>query len=176
MSREECLAYIIFLKSFTAQSGSSDKAKIRLVGQATAATRMPRALWNAMQSMPAQNFASSAFPSNYLLRKALKDEAQLDVRYVDCCVNGCRAFTRSYSKDTICHSCQQPRYHANVRTVCLSRRHDKTLLRSAQVLIACVHSRFLQGKAQQKFESTAFERSSRIGSPENVFNIRKWEG
>ncbi|KAJ9111247.1 hypothetical protein QFC22_006547 [Naganishia vaughanmartiniae] len=61
---------------------------------------MPRALWNSLQKMPSMDFPANAFPSDYVLGKALSQEAKLDIKYIDCCINGCRAFTRSYSKDT----------------------------------------------------------------------------
>lgn len=146
----------------TAQSGGTEKARIRLIGQATAATRMPRALWNAMQSMPGQDFEPSAFPSNYLLRKSLEEEAQLDVRYVDCCTNGCRAFTRSYSKDTYCHSCKQPRYHTNVSAHFIEKNRNEVFLMPLPCMLPLTsHRERLDRNLRISPRSIVYERSSR---------------
>lgn len=88
-----------------------------MVVQATAASKMSRALWNSLQCMPHHSFGPEHFPSDYLVSKRLDKEAQLQVRDVDMCVNGCRAFTGNYEKDTSC-SCGEARYDAQVSDEC----------------------------------------------------------
>lgn len=108
---------LCLLQTLLDGSTMTEAARIQLVAQATIASRVPRALWNGMQCMPGQQLLPGVFPSNYLLSKALTQQAKLNVRRIDCCVNGCRAFTRSYSKDTACHSCKQSRYDSRVRLI-----------------------------------------------------------
>jgi hypothetical protein len=125
----------------------SDEQRSALIAQATAASKMPRAVWNKLQTLPGHSFASGTFPSDYLLKKALSVEAKLDMKFIDCCINGCRAYTRSYENDTVCYSCLEPRYASdvgwlvNVITRLLRRDVEHVLL----------HSLHGQGRPRQKF-------------------------
>lgn len=109
----------------SADTGLSDQERTNLIAQVTAASRMPRAVWNKLQSLPGQSFSSGTFPSDYLLRKALSKEAKLNTKLVDCCVNGCRAFTRSFENDTVCDSCLEARYASDVSQLVETQIHTR---------------------------------------------------
>ncbi|KAJ9092704.1 hypothetical protein QFC20_007305 [Naganishia adeliensis] len=85
----------------------AESSRIQLLSQLTVASNTTRAIYNSLQRMPGQHFASETFPSVYQLKKSLKAEAGILPRYIDCCLHGCRAFTGPYEPDTIRRSLLQ---------------------------------------------------------------------
>jgi len=53
----------------------------------------------------------------YLMRKFIEASVNVERRQVDCCVNGCVAFTHTRSEETVCDACGAARYAANGQPV-----------------------------------------------------------
>jgi len=57
--------------------------------------------------------SGAKYPAPYLIKRFIDESENLETRSVDCCINGCLAFTHKRTRQTACDACGSPRYKKN---------------------------------------------------------------
>lgn len=89
---------------------NTEEERVKLVAQAILSTRLTQSDNDKLQNMPGTNFEEDTFISDYRIRAELTRETSLSPTLVDCCPNGCIAFTGRYVNESYCILCKRPRW------------------------------------------------------------------
>jgi len=57
--------------------------------------------------------SGAKYRTPYLMERFIDESVNLETRSVDCCINGCLAFTHKRTRQTACDACGSPRYKKN---------------------------------------------------------------
>jgi hypothetical protein len=85
--------------------------RLKLLAQAILSTRLTQADNDKLQTMPGAALEDDTFISEYRIRRELQKETGFEVKSVDCCWNGCMAFTGQYAEDHTCPLCKRLRWN-----------------------------------------------------------------
>jgi hypothetical protein len=89
---------------------TTEEERVSLVAQAILSTRLSQDDNDKLQNMPGTDFEEDTFISEFRIRRELEKETELTARLVDCCANGCMAFTGKYADRDRCVLCNRPQW------------------------------------------------------------------
>ncbi|KAJ9094746.1 hypothetical protein QFC21_005904 [Naganishia friedmannii] len=95
---------------------TTEEERVKLVAQAILSTRLSQEDHNKLQRMPGTHFEEGTFISEHRIRQELNKETGLVATLIDCCANGCMAFTGTYSTGFHCVLCKRARWRQSTPT------------------------------------------------------------
>ncbi|KAJ9097791.1 hypothetical protein QFC19_006659 [Naganishia cerealis] len=103
-------SYLLYSSLFPVSRRMSEDERVKLVAQAILSTRMTQSDNDKLQNMPGTEFEEDTFLSEFRIRRELEKETNLQGQHIDCCGNGCIAFTGPYKDWESCPLCQRSRW------------------------------------------------------------------
>lgn len=89
---------------------NTEEGRVRLLAQAILSTRLTQEDNDKLQHMPCADIPEDTFISEFRIRQELRKQTNFVVKLVECCSNGCMAFTGQFIEYTRCMLCKRDRW------------------------------------------------------------------